>query len=155
MPLPIRRSPILLSSTPQVSSSKSCSERDDPRHQTPTCTAGGNTASGLPLGGTVGSLLNATLGGTLTDSTGSVLKLNLLNGKGITNTTTLDSLGLGLLNLDVSALVNDTSCPGGGLLNANLNLAGICVGAQVVSPSGVANLCVEQNGKCCCSPGES
>lgn len=113
--------------------------------------AGGNTASGLPLGDTLGSLLDAT-GGALTDRTDSVLNLDRLLS-GVTNTTSLDSLGLGLLNLNVSALVPDASCPGGGLLNADLNLAGICVGAQVLTADNVANLCVLQPGGCCCSPG--
>ena len=118
----------------------------------PSATAGGNTASGLPLGNTVGSLLSAT-GGSLTDRNGSVLNLKgLLSGA--SNATSLDSLGLGLLNLNVSALVPDISCPNGGLLNADLNLAGICVGAQVVTSDNVANVCVQQASGCCCSPGD-
>jgi hypothetical protein len=115
--------------------------------------AGGNTASGLPLGSTLTSLLNAT-GGILSDNNGSVLKLASLLG-GADNSTSLSSLGLGRLNLNVSALLQDPSCPGGGLLNPSLNLGNTCVGAQVLTSDNIANLCVQQAGGCCCSPGKS
>ena len=114
--------------------------------------AGGLTSSGTPLGNTVGSLLNAT-GGALTDQSGSVLKLNLLNGTD--NTTLLSTVNLGYLNLNTTALLPNPSCPNGGLLNPALGLGTTCVGAQVITSGNVANVCVEQNGNCCCSPGEA
>jgi hypothetical protein len=76
----------------------------------------------------------------------------LLAGKD--NSSSLSSLGLGLLNLNVNALLADSSCQGGGLLNPELNLGDLCVGAQVVTAGNIANLCVQQNGTCCCSPGK-
>lgn len=105
------------------------------------------------LGNTVGSLLSAT-GGILRDSNGSLLNLNGLLGGTNTNDTLLSSLGLGQLNLNVTALLPDASCPNGGLLNAALGLGDLCVGAQVITEGNIANLCVEQDGTCCCSPGE-
>jgi hypothetical protein len=50
--------------------------------------------------------------------------------------------------------VNDTSCPGGGLLNPLLNLGDTCLGAQVITAGNIANICVQQSGGCCCSPGD-
>jgi hypothetical protein len=90
----------------------------------------------------------------MSDNNGSVLKLASLLG-GADNSTSLSSLGLGLLNLNVSALLQDPSCPGGGLLNPSLNLGNTCVGAQVLTSDNIANVCVQQTGGCCCSPGES
>jgi hypothetical protein len=90
----------------------------------------------------------------LTDNSSSVLNLNRVLGDA-DNSTSLSSLGLGFLNLNVNALVNDTSCPGGGLLNPLLNLGDTCLGAQVITTGNIANLCVQQPGGCCCSPGDS
>jgi hypothetical protein len=115
--------------------------------------AGGNTATGLPLGSTLGSLLSAT-NGSLSDRNGSILTFaSLLSGANAS--TPLSSLGLGLLNLNVSALLQDPSCPGGGILNPSLNVGNICVGAQVITSDNIAKVCVQQSGGCCCSPGES
>ena len=115
--------------------------------------AGGLTNSGTPLGNTLGSLVDAT-GGVLSDRNGSVLNLdNLL--RGTDNSTLLSSLNLGFLNLNTTALLPDASCPNGGLLNPALGLGTTCVGAQVITSENVANLCVQQNGNCCCSPGDA
>jgi hypothetical protein len=116
-----------------------------------TSRAGGITASGLPLGNTIGSLLNVT-GGLMTANDGNVLNLGgLLTGG---NDTLLDTLGLGSINLAAAALVPSATCPGGGLLNAQLNLGAVCVGAEVITAGQIANICVLQNGTCCCSPGK-
>lgn len=82
-----------------------------------------------------------------------MLNLDRLLG-GTTNSTLLSSLGLNFLNLNTTALLPDASCPGGGLLNPSLGLGSTCVGVQVLNGD-VANLCVLQNGGCCCSPGEA
>lgn len=43
--------------------------------------------------------------------------------------------------------------PNGGLLNTNLGLGTLCAGVVVIGADNIAQLCVQQNGDCCCSAG--